>query len=303
MAARYLEAPPPAEPAELEAPPPLERTPEPPPPLERDPRARRPRAEWLKAELAAERLRERIRRRREAKTGKDGEWTAEREATLLKHKAQSRTLIEGAVSRARERWRELAQHSETAVYAIGFKRLCDARGWTMADLAARRRLAALDFGLRAAHPVRWNPHRRPMLGKRRGLAPLSAAFESLRKDYAPCLRGVAQKFFCGLLAGPGDTKEDSQAIDRSTVREVMGDLQAFGCLHFYQPPAGAAEAFEVGDSGHACNRYWFHVKGNPKPALRCAWDPLTGEPLYLEVLELPWLGATPRSPDDDPGDA
>ncbi|HKT94672.1 MAG TPA: hypothetical protein VJS18_21110 [Paraburkholderia sp.] len=260
-------------------------------------RPRLSRATWLKNELAAEKLRAKCERRAKQGVAKRGEraCSGERLAFLTERRAIARVVLEGRVATARRAWADLRTNPSTVVYAIAIKRLCDARGWTLADMAARRRLAALLFLLQAAVPMCWNgrfARRATPKAQRSGrLQPLSNVMGYRERKYGTCVRGVGQGFLRRVIAWAGDTPDDSRTVNRATVRECMEDLAEFGALSFYRVPKHAADPMEIGDSGYVMHRYWLHGR-DPKPALRGVYD-AAGELLWVDVLDAPWAGAKP----------
>lgn len=272
---------------------------------------------YLQRELGKVNQRERCDRAAKAKAEKHGEgaWTAGRIEFLEKQRAITRArVIEGSVADARRVWSELANHKATHVYAIGIKKLCNRRGWTLADMAARRRLALVYFGLLVSVPTcfngRWAMQPRFRRGERRsGLEYLRNTFGGMRqRKYAPCMRAVAQSFLAEVLADPGHTAADRQDIHRDTVRECTLDLQDVNVLDAYQPPRRAVGAWEA-SGAWAFKQYWFHsYNGSAKPKLLGAYD-ADGRLLDLELLTSPWSAARlfPRRhtdpPPDDPPEA
>lgn len=260
-------------------------------------RPRLSRARWLKSELASERLAAKCERRAKQRIADRGEraCSARREAFLVERKTMARVVLEGRVSSARRAWERLREDPHTAVYAIAFKRMCDARGWTLADDAARRRLCALLFLMLVAVPMCWNGRfaRRAMpKGQRSGrLQPLGNVMGYRERKFGTCVRGVSQGYLRRVIAWAGDSPDDSRRVHRATVRECMDDLEAFGALQCYRVPKHAADPMEIGDSGYVMNRYWLHGR-DPKPALRSVYD-AAGELLWTDVLDAPWAGATP----------
>ena len=259
----------------------------PPPPL-------RTRKQRLKSELAALQLEERIARRAAAKAATrvamadDAVWGPRRDKRAIEDRARVRPLIERVPS-ARARFVELAKDPSTAHFAIGFKRICDSKGWTLADLAARRVLCAIEFMRAFARPACWNAHRAraPMP---RGLGRTSAVLERSKRRFTPCVRAIAQPFLCSVLAGPGDGPHDDRRVHRKTVGRITRLLEQTGVLQAVQVPAHAAESYEIGDSGHAIYRYWLADKGSPKPALMGPWT-ADGELADVAILDEPWRGA------------
>jgi hypothetical protein len=260
---------------------------DPPPPL-------RTRKQRLKSALAALQLEERIARRAAAKAATrvaladDAVWGPKREKRLVEDRARVRPLIERVPS-ARARFVELAKDPTTAHFAIAIKRVCDEKGWTLADLAARRLLCLLEFHRAAARPQCWNAHRaRAPLA--RGLGTFGNVLARAKRKFTPCVNAVAQPFLAGVLAGPGDGPHDDRSVCRKTVGRLTQLLVVAGVLQAVQVPAHAAESFEVGKSGHAIYRYWLADKGSPKPALMGPWN-ADGDLVDAAILEEPWRGA------------
>jgi hypothetical protein len=251
---------------------------------------------WLAQELASEQLRARVERPRPARVLPltAAEWGPGRDKIMIERRAKQRPLIE-SVSKARERHRELANDPATAHFAIAIKRVCNARGWTLADLAARRALTMLEFLRECARPQCWNARhvRRP----RRGLATLGTAVtaSAATRKYSPCVQAVAQPFLATVLAWPGHSSTDDRSVNRKTIGRVAQLLVAAGVLQCVQVPAHAAEPHEIGETGHAIYRYWLADRGSPKPALMRPFD-ADGELVGVEILSEPWRGAVATRP-------
>ena len=257
---------------------------------------RLPRREWLKRELAAEQLAARVDRRARAKVRASNnlpegaaEWGPERERDLVQARAKVRArVIEGRVSDARAYYAELSKDPELCHFAIAVKKICDECGWTLADVAAQRSLAAIAFLLELARPQCWNArYARP---PSRGVSKLGRSFAT--RKYSPCVRAVSQQFLATVLAWRGHTDEDDRGVDRSTVRAHFDRLERHGVVQVVQVPQHAAEPHEIGTSGHVINRYWLASRGSPKPALLSCWT-LDGALVDVDVLLAPWVGAKP----------
>jgi hypothetical protein len=252
---------------------------------------------WLRRELASEQLRKRLERPRVHEKPplprEAAEWGPLKEKRSIEARAKVRPLIEG-VSAAKECYRALCLDPTTAHFAIAIKRICDAKGWTLADLAARRALALLEFLRLLARPHCWNARhvRRP----RRGLFSVGAVVASgAQRKYSPGVQAVAQPFLATVLAWPGHRPDDDRSVNRKTVGRVTALLDLAGVVQAIQVPAHAAESHELGDSGHAIHRYWLADRGSPKPALMAPFD-AAGELVGVDILAAPWRGAVPAVP-------
>ncbi len=267
---------------------------------------RLPRKAWLQRELAQEQLQERIAHRAKAKVKQNNslherasEWTVGREQTLNQARAKARKYIE-SVSAARGYYRELCLDPVAAHFAIALKKLCDAHGWTLADLAARRALALIVFFRSCATPFCWNARfaRAPSFARSRRPAKLGRSLES--RKYSPTVRGVARPYLATVLAWPGHSPEDDRSVDVSTVSDHTARLVEVSVLQRVQVPQHAADSGEIGASGHVINRYHLADKGSRKPALSGCWT-VDGELVDAEVLQAPWTGAratrSPNAPD------
>lgn len=284
------------------------------------------RLEWHKRELARMQLEQRIEQHQRKKLAarvrdednaeaareagweagpRAGVWSEGRTRKLLQARSAVRArTMEARAARVRELWCELALDPSTSHYAIGIKRICDQRGWTLADPAAQRVLALLDFLRELSIPHCWNAKYVRPIGRRgsnRMAMPTrgSETFEgvTLRK-HTPAVRGVGQGFLCTVLAAAGHTREDDRRCCSKTVQRALALLEGVGLVQAVQVPAHAAEAFEIGDSGHTINRYYLADRGSPKPALMACWLLLEDadggavlSPAHSDVLELPWIGA------------
>jgi len=270
------------------------------------------RKEWLRRELDQERTRERDLKRARAKVekyntiddeGVQQEWGVERERRLIEARAKVRKGIEGRVADAKAMYVALANDPQTAHFAIGIKKICDAKRWTLADIAAQRTLTLLCFLLELAVPGCWNVRYSKPAPRRGGrLVRFGDAFT--RRKYSPVVRAVAQPFLRSVIAWRGHSPDDDRSVDRSTVFEHMALLEHAKLVQPVQVPIEAAEPHEIGKlvmrkSGGklvACrfsiNRYWLADRGNPKPALLGCWT-ADGVCVDIDVLAAPWAGATP----------
>jgi hypothetical protein len=269
--------------------------------------ARLSRREWLKREYEHEQHQHRIEKHRQQRPAARSmpmaaEWSAERERKLVQERARVRPLIDGPVSRAREYWRQLCANPATSHLATGIKRVCDANGWTLADLSARRALVILEFLRGNAIPSCWNAKytRAPA----RGMGKLGDALTRSGRKYAPCARAIAQPFLATVIAWPGDCAADSRPTCTKTVARLVTELELAGLIQAVQVPNYAAEPHEIGETGHVINRYWLADRGSPKPALMSVWRDADGGLLTLEqleerarvTLEAPWSAARPQPP-------
>lgn len=271
------------------------------------------REEWLKRELDAERARKRSEsrsaRRIEQLKSDVHPFSPRREETLMRARQAARgKTIEARAANVRRLLVELQSNAATAYIAIGIKRICDRKGWSPVELAARRRLCMLLFLRELAVPHCWNaqyvrPARRR--GSRRMAKPerLGEHLGVVRK-YTPCARAIDQrKVLTSVLAAEGHCVEDDQSCNVKTVQRALRDLEDVSLVQSVQVPPSAAEPWELGErqadgSRWAFNRYYVATPGSPKPALMGFWS--ADDPHGAAVLERPWAGMRPAVP-PDPG--
>jgi hypothetical protein len=259
------------------------------------PKRRLPRAQWMKREAQRESLLERSSRPRRA-TQELPPTAAVFGALLVKHRVQvlakHRPIMEqpAAAKRAYDR---LRSNIHTKFKAAEFKRFCDEHGWTLADECARRRLNAIVVADELATFGCWNA-RHVRRRTRRGLATLQRASNGTAPKCSPVVRGVSQSYWAKSFAGPGHTPADDRSVHRKTVDRVWDDVAEMGLAQVIQVPAYAAEPWEIGDSGHAMNRYWLADQASPKPALMQVFTPKRAAAVEV-ILSEPWRGAVPTN--------
>jgi len=272
-------------------------------PVEREKRERLPREQWHARELA------RLREKRRYNGGPDADrhpkrqaalerlkptqefWGAERTKAICRRRSTVRARVMDASSRElRQTFAQLSASARDKHFAIGLKRMARARGWALEDMCTKRRYAALEFLRESAVPHRWIPKTARAYRRRlRGLSSLEHTLDGMpmpgEPGWTPCVRAIAQPFLAGVIAAPG--RED---VHRRTVQRVVDDLVEFGLVQAVQVPCDEADAFEIGDSGWPTYRYYLAYADSPKPALMQCWGD-DGEPVGLDVLAEPWLGA------------
>lgn len=267
---------------------------------------------WLKRELEAERLRKRSERRSAehvAKLRNDVHvFGPRREEAMLRARAAVRArTIEARPAALRRYLRELQSDARTSHYVIGFKRICDARGWSPVDLAARRVLALLLFFRECATPHCWNKrHVRPYVrrGSKRFAKPeaVGGMLGVTVRKFTPAARAVDQrKVLTRVLAADGHSLEEDRSCNVKTVQRAIAALRSVDLVQAVQVPPSAAEAWELGSSGWAFNRYYVATPGSPKPALMGYWS--AADPFGADVLARPWVGVRPQSTADPPAAA
>lgn len=271
------------------------------------------REEWLRRELESERLKnrttERTQKRVERVQAGLHVFGPRREESLLRARARVRAqTMEARPAALRAFLNQLQLTAATAYLAIGFKRICDGRGWSPVDEAARRRLALLLFFRELAIPHNWNARYvrpRARRGSRRMAKPerlAESGFGVVRK-YTPCARAIDQReVLTDVLASDGHSAIDDRSCNVKTVQRALRDLEDVQLVQSVQVPLSAAEPWELGNkkadgTQWAFNRYYVATPGSPKPALMGYYTEL--DPAGAEVLERPWRGMRPQPPPPD----
>lgn len=267
------------------------------------------REEWLKRELDAERLRKRTERASAERIAKlkDGVhvFGPRKQESLLRARQTVRArTMEARPAQLRRHLVELQADPVTAYLVIGLKRICDARGWSPVDIAARRVFALLLFLRELAIPHAWNTRYvrpRARRGSRRLAAPekLGGSHFGTVSKFTPCARAIDQRrVLTEVLALEGHSAEDDRSSSVKTVQRALRTLESVSLIQSVQVPPSAAEPWELGESGYAFNRYYVATPGSPKPALMGVWT--ADDSFGADVLARPWAGMRPRACDPPP---
>lgn len=286
------------------------------------PRTRLPRERWLKQQLETERLQRRTReynaRKRSIEAHKAATlpgselevWGPAKTERLLRASAAVRARsIEARPAAVRAQLREQQANPATAHFVIGYKRICDALGWSPIDPWALRLWALILLLRELAIPHCWNAHavrRPPRRGSRRmsQMERLSIGGGGIGvRHYTPCVRALAQTAIAEVLAAAGHCDDDDRSCSTKTVQRALRLLEGVDLVQAVQVPAHAAESWELGRrdaNGERWSfaRYYLATPGSPKPALMGWWS--AEDTCGREVLARPWAGATPRPAEDPP---